>query len=302
MTTWDECSERWYRQYNERLRLPGTVAWPLVYGTAVHATLESYYKTGVVPTEFASLQIPSDVIMTADDEIEQEYWNAVLQVQMRRYFAYYNDDFQNLSVIPEMTEQVLETVFDGIKLRGKIDLGHRPKKGIVAQMDHKTSGRWSPDILNGWYFKFQFMFYPWLAQRATGIKVNEFTVNAIIKPSIRVKKDESLGAFAARLEGDMIQDPTKYFKRVYLPISKGFFERFETEILQPKLNRIKALTSPTQSAILPSLVRNLNTNHCVRIGLGSCPYLPLCTHGEAERFRYRVKPIKHEELDGGSMD
>ncbi len=300
ITTWDECPEKWYRGYNQRLHLPG-ISWPLLYGTAVHKNLELHYQGELRERcgdgdGFAMLQIPDGIFPTAEQDADLRYWNLILQAQMERYFVHWAAADEALDVIPEGTEQIMETEFMGVKLRGKIDMMFRPKKGAIVLRDHKTSSRYSPDLMDSWYYKFQFMFYVWLARRVTGMKINEFEVNLIVKPQLRLKKDESVESFAARCKADMIQEPDKYFKRIPLPLMKGCLEEFETNVLIPKILRIKALTDVTQSAILPLLVRNRNTNNCSRIGM-TCPFIPLCVHGEKEKFRYQTRQYKHEELD-----
>ncbi len=293
ITTWDECPEKWYRGYNQRLHLPG-ISWPLLYGTAVHKNLERHYMGEDL--DFAMLQIPDGIFPTAEQDADLYYWNSILIAQMERYFQYWAEQDETLDVIPEGTEQIMETEFMGVKLRGKIDMMFRPDKKKIVLRDHKTSSRYSPDLLESWHFKFQFMFYVWLARRVTGMKINKFEVNLIVKPQLRLKKEESVESFAARCKADMIQEPDKYFKRIPLPLMKGCLEEFEQNILIPKILRIKALTDVTQSAILSVLVRNRNTNNCSRIGM-TCPFIPLCVHGEKERFRYQTRQYKHEELD-----
>ena len=297
MTAWDECPEAWYRGYAERLYLPGQISWPLLYGDAAHKNIEYFHREGHRPKEIVMLQIPNDMegMLSAEQEAELQHWNAVLSAQMERYFIHYADDAETLELLLEGTEQVLETVFHGIRLRGKIDMMMKRSTNFGI-MDTKTTSRYSPDILNGWYYKFQFMFYPWLTWRALGKKISEFGVDVIVKPALRLKQNESVESFHARIKADMIQEPDKYFKRIWLPLVKGSLEVFEETLLKPKLNRIKALTNVTQPDILNLLTRNRNTNNCSRIGR-TCQFLPLCQNGESERFRYRAKEYKHTELD-----
>ena len=294
ISLWDDCPEKWYRAYAQQLELKNAKpSWSLIYGTAVHQVIDDWWQGKTI--DFANLQldIPTNCILDADDEAEKQYYTALLRIQMARYTTYYQDDKKDLKIISN--EQILSLPYEGFILKGKIDRVWKDKKKVVL-CDTKTAGRISMETYEGWHFKFQFMFYVWLLFKCTGQKVDELIVDAVVKPALRRKQNESVQDLHGRILSDMIQEPKKYFQRVPLTIYKGTLERFEEEILRPKINRLKLLTSNTDSAIVDVLTRNKNTNNCHKYGT-TCSFLPLCVHGPgAEMFRYVKRDIKHVEL------
>lgn len=287
--TWDDCAEKWYLGYNQLLEKIGGFEWHFVYGDGVHASLEHFYRTGTM--EVATLQFPEGVNLTAAQEIERDMWQMILKVQMERYAEYYKDDLEAWDIWA--VEEVLEYEWEGVKLRGKLDLGF-DSDAIPSISDHKSFGM---DDYEGWNFRFQFMFYWWLARKVTGRKIRKFMVNGVKKPQLRLKKDESVASFGVRVLQDMIQVPDKYFVRVNLTSMKHSMEHFEERVLRPKINRIKLLTQEgTPAMIVESLVRNQNSHNCVNYG-SSCPFLPICKHGNIrEGHFYRRRADKHVEL------
>lgn len=288
---WDNCAEKWYLSYNHALRKRGGFEWYFIYGDGVHATLEHWYKTG--EEKIATLQLPKDVVSDAAIAYELEKWQGILQVQMERYFQHYARDLDIWT--PWAVEETVMVEFEGIKFTGKIDLGYciDGLKGNVLA-DNKTYGM---EDTVGWQFRFQFMFYIWLVQKATERKINSFMVNGIKKPALRQGKEESLPSFLVRIKADMIQEPDKYFVRTPLHMIKHSMEHFEERVLRPKVERIKLLTQATTSdSIIESLVRNQNTHHCVNFG-SACEFLPICQHGfKREAHWYFQREVKHVEL------
>lgn len=288
---WDDCAEKWYLSYNHQLRRRGGFEWYFIYGDGVHATLEHWYRTG--EEKVATLQLPEDVIPTADTQYELRKWQHILKVQMERYFIYHADDLTAWT--PWAVEETVAVEFEGVKFTGKIDLGYQVD-GDSANilMDHKTFGM---DDYEGWQFRFQFMFYLWLAAKATKKKINRFVVNGIKKPQLRQGKDESLESFGVRIMQDMIQVPDKYFQRHPLPMIAHSMEHFEERVLRPKIERIKLLTqATTPDIVIEALVRNQNTHNCVKYG-EMCEFLPICKSGfQREGHWYFQRENKHEEL------
>lgn len=288
---WDDCAEKWYLGYNHRLELKGAFEWHFIYGDGVHESLESFYKTGEM--KIARLQFPDGVAPTAEQERDLAMWQAILQIQMEQYAHYRQDDLEAWT--PWAIEEVIETEYEGIKLRGKVDLGYcidGRKENILT--DHKSYGL---DDYEGWNFRFQFMFYIWLAQRVLRKGIHKFEVNGVRKPQLRLGKNESIESFMVRIRQAMIQEPEKYFVRHPLPMIANSMEHFEKRVLQPKIERIKLLTQDTTSAmIIETLARNQVTATCVQFG-SKCQFLPICKHGSLrEGHFYQCREHKHQEL------
>lgn len=289
--TWADCAEKWYLGYNQRLSVRGGFEWHFVYGDAVHDTLAHFYRNG--DERIAALQFPIETILTSQQEYERDMWQGILNAQMKRYFEYYQDHLEVFS--PWSVEETLEVVFEGITFKGKLDLGYTidGQKGNIID-DHKTYGI---DDYEGWNYRFQFMFYIWLTQKAKKIKIDKFVVNGIRKPQLRQGKEESLKSFTIRVEQAMIQEPTKYFTRHPLHMIKNSMEHFEQRVLRPKIEKIKLLTqASTPANIVEVLVRDQNTHTCVRYG-AKCQFLPICKHGSLrDGHAYVRRQEKHVEL------
>jgi len=99
ITVHDACAEKWYRGYNQLLRKKGVFHWHNVYGSAMHSTLEDFYLNGAQgPYELAMLQIPNDVILTANDEERLQYYATLLRLQAERYALYYCQDATQMDI------------------------------------------------------------------------------------------------------------------------------------------------------------------------------------------------------------
>lgn len=294
ISTWDDCAEKWYLGYNHLLRKRGSWADYFVYGDGVHETLESYYTDS--SQRIATLQLPDDVMVTAEVDAKLKYMQSVLDVQMERYFHYYKDDLEVLEI--NLAEEVVEFEWEGIKLRARIDLlATILKQSGYFLSDHKTSSREESYSFAGYQFRFQFMFYFWIVQKAYEIKIERFLVNHIKKPALKQGKAESLEAFVSRIRQDMIQTPEKYFQRTWLPMIQGSMEHFEQRVLRPKIERIKLLTqATTPDSIIEVIARNQNTGACTQYG-HCCPFMNICQDGfKKAGFQYVARENKHEEL------
>lgn len=300
MQTFDNCPEKWYLRYNLMLEKKGSFSWALIVGSAIHASLEEFYATkGKRWTWNLEPFIPKGILMEASNVEKMEYWRHIGQVMLEAYTEFYKDDFKIFEYKTSDIENVVDLEFKGFRLKGMIDLlaFNRSANGTYI-VDHKTAGRIDKTLLMGWDFRFQFMFYCWLARRQwPDKKIKGWMPNTIKKPELRPKQNESIPAFAQRVKLDMQQFPEKYFYRELCPFTKGSVERFEVEILLPKLERFRILTdAKTPDSIKMGFLRNKNTDHCIAYG-SACQFLPLCQHGaEIEKHQYSKRLHKHEEL------
>jgi hypothetical protein len=267
-------------------------------GSMVHAVLEQIYRTAFKRYEIATLQFEDDVIPSADDILKLDYWNQVVPAMMRGYVNYWMaHDCKKFKIISY--EEELDIVYRGFRLRGKVDLTSEEHDGIFI-WDHKTSSRLTRDTVAGWDFRFQFMFYMWMKLKADPkCGVRGYYINAIKKPELRVKKNETFPSFAIRCYEDMISEPEKYFYRERYPITQGAMDHFEKTVVDHKINRIIAVLDPkTPPAVAALLIQDKNTDECQRYGQAPCPYIDLCRHGfEKMGALYTKRPVKHAELE-----
>jgi hypothetical protein len=213
--------------------------------------------------------------------------------------VHYIDDFKlfKFQDHDEDIEKLLDIIitFEGtkIRLKGVIDLMPEiASRGVI--MDHKSAAALNFGVVSGWDFKFQFLFYAWIAAKVYPGRFKRITVNGVKKPQLKPKKDEHLKHYGLRIRDDILKNPDKYFYRNTIPILRGTMERFENEILRPKLHRIKLISNPkTDQDTLRLVTHNKNTNACFNYGY-SCSYYNICTNSlKSEEHNYEKSTIKH---------
>lgn len=300
MQCWDNCAEKWYLGYNLKLTKKGKFSWALTYGSWIHASLEEFYRTkGKRWSWSPDMPAQDRQFLTQDQLAEQEYYQKLGKIQMEIYASHYKGDASFMEI--EATEEVVDMTFEGVRLKGMLDVFFYSKahKGFYV-MDHKTTGRLDRQVIMGWDFRLQFMFYCWLAKQVWGktMPVKGYFINAMKKPQLRQKMGESLQQFLTRIEVDMKQKDDEYFYRDRLILKQGDMDHFENEILRPKLQRVKALFDPAiPNSVKGFLLRNKNTDHCLTYGQ-PCEFLNVCKHGlEPERANFFIREHKHEELE-----
>jgi hypothetical protein len=298
------CSMKWNLGYNMMLRKRGSFSWALIVGSAFHSTMEQMYATKGKRWERAEFVFPDDVILTGQDQQKKEYWEQVLQIMLEAYAQQYKDDFTQLQVLPEGNEMDVDLEFEGIRLRGKIDLWFLLRKKEKWMMDHKTTSRLDRNVVMGWDFRFQFMFYLWLLQRLQGKNAARgMYINAIKKPQLRQGEKESLPSFVQRIRTDYFARPETYFYREPLRLMKESMEHFENVVLRPKIEKLKLLCNPDVPHLQKvAMFTDMNTDYC-QVYNTACQFLPICQHGlAAHREEYIQKTTKHEELEDSATN
>jgi hypothetical protein len=296
LTEMGRCVQKWNWRYNHLFEKAGAISFPLMVGSVLHDAMEQFYMS---PTrvKVATLKFEEGAIPSLQDITDLEYWNHVLPRMIEAYMIYYRNDKDKWEI--HSIEEEIDITFEGFRLRGKIDLTVGDPDGKFT-VDHKSTSRLNKDIVAGWDFRFQFMFYLWLKQKKTyDPMLKGYYINAIKKPELRVKKNESVPEFAQRVFEDMVQEPDKYFYRDRYVISDAALKHFETTVVRHKLTKIRAVLNPsTPMDLAEALIQDKNTNECQPYNGAPCPYLELCRHGyEKMGFLYQTKPYKHAELD-----
>lgn len=301
MQCWDNCPEQWYLGYNLMLHKRGKFSWALTYGSWMHSALEEFYRTKGKRWHINPV-IPHREFVSHEHLSEEAYWIGLAEVQMSCYASYFKNDFQLMQ--PHAVESVIDLEFEGIRLKGMVDIYAKDltrKTPAYFVWDHKTTGRIDRTTVLGWDFRFQFMFYCWLASRVAEWKklpCHGFFINAIKKPQIKQGVNQTIEAFLHRVQNDMMDRPEQYYYREKLLLTKDRLQHFEDNILKPKLNRVRLLRDPKVSnEIKVALLRNKNTDHCISKYGSVCEFLPACQHGlDIEQHQYRKREHKHQEL------
>lgn len=307
MQTLDNCAQRWNYRYNLMLERKGEFNWPTTYGSWMHASLEEWYMTKGKRFTWDPRYKNKTKNLSLQQRLEREYWEKLGQVQLEVYTSYYKNDHKVFDVMQGGVEHIVDIDFkqDGwtFRLKGMIDLllHHRGRNGLFT-MDHKTSSRLDRAVIMGWSFRFQFMFYCWLASKKwPKKKIKGWMPNGIKKPELRWNPEkEGVDEHMQRVREDMLTNPDKYFYREPLLFTKDAVAHFETFTLRPKLLKLKMLMDPkTPMEVKIALGRNMNSDYCVKYGAKyACPYLPMCEKGEeVNKFLYQKREHKHEELE-----
>jgi hypothetical protein len=297
LTEFGKCHQKWNWRYNHLLEKAGTFNLPFMVGSAFHDVMEQFYNTKGERFTVATLQFEEGVIPSLQDQVDLDYWNHVLPAMVRAYAVYYKGDHAKWKI--HSFEEEIEIVYRGFRLRGKIDLTLEDDTGIYT-LDHKTSSRLNKDVVAGWDFRFQFLFYLWLKSKTVlPFPLKGYYINAVKKPELRVKKTESIPEFAQRVFEDMVVEPDKYFYRDRLPIDQATLDHFERTVVNHRLRLFEAVLDPsTPLDLAQAIVQDKNTDECQHYNGPPCPYLELCRHGyQKMSFLYTRKENKHMELD-----
>lgn len=289
------CMQRWNWRYNQLLVKPGDIQFPFSVGTIFHDAMEQFYVTKGMRVNVATLQFRETDVPSLVDIQKREYWNFVLPAMVDAYMIHYKTDPVLWDVLH--VEKELDIMYRGYRLRGKIDLKIKQKNGIWI-VDHKTMSRLNKDVVAGWDFRFQFMFYIWLLSKVDPDKIQGFIVNGVKKPELRVKQSESIQGFAARVREDMIIEPDKYFHRDEYLVNKGALAHFEAHVVDPKITKLQFIVDNPGHPLAVALLRDKNTSECQKWGGAPCPYIDLCRYGKDQMGHlFTAKERKHEELE-----
>lgn len=291
LTVLDDCKMKWNLSYNNLVTRRGGWNWPIEVGSAFHYFAESFYKSilnksDCDPSVIVMDKPDEDVLQDSDFEQKMEYWTGVLGAMQRAYTKLYQNDLKLIE--PEIIEQVIVREYRGYTFTAKIDLTGKSPQTRRLQMDHKTTSSINDIVEDGWDFRLQFNFYPWMLAETQ--MPDTFIINAIRRPALKQTKAELHRAFINRIANDINARPLDYFRRESVPINPAKIKHFQETVLDPKIDFIN------RAASYPELLVNKNTNHC-RAYHTTCGFLPICrTSWEAEQFQFKIRDTKHVEL------
>lgn len=305
------CPRKHMFRYILNLKRQGSFSWPLMVGGAIHKLLEEHYtllqkgKGGLTEPKAIEFEFDQDVILDPKQHEEYKYWQLVVGMLVYRHNRYYDDS--NIDV--HHVEVPIDLVYRGQRLRGIIDLvGSSPGRDFWI-MDHKSSSDISDIRLEGWQFRFQFLFYAWLWRGLSGEIPSGTYVNILKKPLERrsVKKGESVEDFCRRIDFNIQAEPHLYFRREWVPIDSGMIDRFQRYTLDPAITEFQMLREVvdlheddmysrfTQLEKEAMLLR-ANTDHCIYFNT-KCEFLELCKENFQDfHVEYIKREHKHPEL------
>lgn len=266
---------------------PTDTAKPLYFGTAVHAALEQWFKTGIrdaAQTAIMEQGLPVEEYLKASELFEA-------------YANHWSDEpFDVVSVEQEFSLPLINPstgrksrIFE---LRGKVDGIVRDKStGRLFILEHKTSSAISAEYIDRIMLDQQIATYA----DAMGRVLNEPVCGAIYdileKPSIRMKKGETDAEFEARRAELLAKSKTgkttakkketetasEFRERLRASITPESFRRevveFDTVKLRDSMAELWAIATDMKKAVYYK-----NTSSCAQFGR-ACPYLSLCRAG-----------------------
>lgn len=304
------CVRKWFFRYILGYKRKGAFSWSLLWGDVMHQLLEAHYK-GTPRSNCPPFRFTDDVLLAPGQEEESLFWSGLAEVYIDRYIKYWNPIDNHFKI--HKVEKEIELKYEGFRLRGKIDLlfsEDRPEHNVWL-MDHKTTYDINQQLISGWQFRFQFLFYAWMYWRLTKKYPSGVYVNAIKKPLERRSKSkgESLPDFLARIKQNITLEPSKYFHRERLPFNHDTLARFEELTLKPIIwqyviikdyDPARDIANPQDHWAVDSLLRSMlismNSDHCHMYNR-PCEYLELCQNAFQDYSEeYIISPTKHDEL------
>ena len=262
----------------------------LQFGSMAHQILEEIYgKYEKPPSDLEVLKMIEKVRMDfvkeegsrmSEDGLQNLEQNvAILTAVLPGYFRFYKSDFRK-DYWAEL-EQVFRvpSPVKGVALIGRIDGAFRPNKKELWLFESKTKSRIEEDNLaDSLTFDFQNSLYQYALQKKYGVQPSGVLYNIIRRPGQKLKKEESLPDFSARIEEEVRKDPSYYFIRFEVAVPRTELKRFEHEL--------EIILTEFISWWKGEIATYRNTSACMQ-RFGPCRFLPLCANGEVGLYRTR---------------
>lgn len=150
LSTWMECSYRHKLKYLDKIKLDGPTEHT-EFGTLMHALLENYVKTRVLPTDFVTIkqnlsEIFSKLPPKEDRVLPEKDWHDTIQPILEAIPAFMEENFPGWEHV-DVEHALYENIEDQeLKFKGFIDAVIRFKKTPTATkwtyvlLDWKTAG------------------------------------------------------------------------------------------------------------------------------------------------------------------
>lgn len=185
-----------------------------------------------------------------------------------------------------------------LEVDGKIVhiVGKKDKKvldlsdGIPKVIEHKTTS--SPHFsVKNLPLNIQLLLYFWAEWKEHGAnRAKVIVYDAVVKPKIRQKKNETRKEYFERLKNLYIEDPKKYFVREELKFPIKRLQKFDERLIKYIRHMRRAKANPKEEI-------EKNTNACD--DFGGCPYLSICRKESLKgphMNSFFKRKLKHPEL------
>lgn len=287
MQTFRDCRTKY--KYRYQLGIVPTEPEPaLVFGSAIHAGLEFWFKYGTID---AALEI----FNTYSDKLSEE--DAIKgRCLLQKYVETYSrEEFEVVEIEKPFNVALLNPSTGRIsrifELAGKIDGLVKTETGAYYILEHKTAADISDAYKRRILIDTQIALYATAIERAEHISIKGAIYDVIKKPRLIMKKGETESEFKAR-QADLIaknksgrstakkqeaETAEQFAERVTEAITPDYFQRFVIDFsLDQKTDVMKTIWAQSRDMINMNIYRN--TGKCAFMGV-ECPYLELCRHG-----------------------
>lgn len=264
--------------------VPKKPARPLLFGNFFHnclALVNIYInKNKEMPNEEELENICNDeweAFLKTPEAADQEtcetmqYDSQVIYVLLKNYIEYYfqKDVARNWVNV----EGRVDIKYANNRLMGFLDGAYENSAGTELWVfETKTRSREDLESLGRiLHMEFQTFYYMHMMLLTVGKLPNGICYNVVFKPSIKIKKGETMPQFLQRLDKDIKTDRTRYFQRLEVSIDPAEYYKWRDTTLNPLLSdytRWAVGKGPTYR----------NTANCSG-KYGKCPYLELCSMG-----------------------
>jgi hypothetical protein len=286
------------------------------FGTLIHAVLERVYTQiqngtlGTIPSQKLVTKICREVEKKwreqntkADSETLQMMQMMMLLAEAitPAYFTFWNKDlvrmdWYHLEQFVGSSQRL--TTFGNHRsfLRGKLDGAftmNKDKSGRLWLFETKTKSqigeKTEANLVDIMPHETQTNLYLGALQDATGGKTPAgVLLNIVRRPALKLKKGESLKAFAARVTKDIQSRPDWYFLRLRLEIEPK-------DLLRQRQNS-NALMSDFLAWYHGEVPHYKNSDQC-EAKHGTCEFLKMCSRGDTSGM-YQSKPRRGEGVEG----
>lgn len=313
LRTHDKCPRLYNIKYIQLYR-PTQTEEPLRFGDMWHQIREAWWR-GRFAAAMAKL---TELKSKTNEEQLDDFSLARLLVMLRGYHARWNEYVNSVEVLSveapfeiPLTNPTTGEVSESYVLRGKTDAIIR-EKGRLWVVEEKTAkGDLGPE--SPYWRRLELdpqcsMYYTAVQQTygevPEGIKyfVN---VKTNLRPAkktetIRLKKDgqpcagqrledETVAAYAVRMQAAVMEDPDKYYKMVQVT-------RLEKDVVDSRMDvwhAAHAIFAAERTGIW-----RRNPDSCIHPYGSACAFLPVCAHRASleDAMLYRKAEKAHEEL------
>ena len=187
------------------------------------------------------------------------------------YCTKYESRDANLKV--KFIEGLFDTVWNGYRLRGKIDgLFSYAGQTDLWLLENKSKGQISEDAIEDLLVSdFQSLFYL-VALMNMGYIIKGVLYNIIRTPQQRFGKKDTKDTFLARIAAAVREDPNHFFRRYEIVFTSQMLQRFEFELRA----KLADFVNNVSISSFPGHDFECYHNETACLGRGACPFIRHC--------------------------